>query len=932
MSKSFYFSTCFIGLLTFCLFVPSANADESSNYYEKAVAEVNQENYEAAYIQLKNSLKLNPANLPAQILMGKVLMISGYMEESEEILEEALLAGADPSLVADTLGKVWLYSKQYDKIKQTRFQGLSPQAEVDWMLIVATANLNTNDTSGARKGYEKALALQPRNVRALNALASLEILAGDLEKAQAYLDRSFAQDMKDPTTWRLQGDFFLAKEFLDEATRAYNTSYDIAPDDPLIKRSLVQVYMQKRDIPAAQNLLENVLSQTPSDPTGLLLNAWLLSQREQSDQAATELEKLSSKLGNLTEEQLRQDPSLIYVSGLSAFAQQNYQQAKTSFEQYLNFVPSNTDAIALLAQAYIKLGQPKPALEAMQRQERKLAEQLDYAVILSELYLANDKAFKAVELIDRLKERYPNSGNVQLLEIKALIARDKLQEALDKLNAHPLATRSVSFILTKCRLLIQMREYDQASTIINELLDASPSNEEYLNIKSAIQMNQRQWSEALVTVEQILSANPVHFAARYSKANILIAQQNYQDAKNIAIALSDVREDDVTVLMLLARANAGLKEYEDAISRLERVLEKDIDNLQAMEIKAAIHVQMGDLEKAIRQFGSAIRTAPEQPRYHMKRVELMLANNQVERARREFKEIADLIATDPVLLSEFSRIQMQAEDPEGAQESITKAYQLMPNSPSLAIRYIRLHLATKNLAAAQKVLNSWLKKFPTSEEFLILSGDLAIQKQQNEQASKAYLKALEYTPSSSLALAKLYQTTKIGVGSEAFEEKANSLLITYPDYHLARNLLADYYLDQNRFDEALQRYTELLEVDNLSNRAVILNNVANIYLERDLKKAKTFIEQAIEIDNGNPSILDTHGWILAKQGDIESALNVLRRAYAMDSDQPANLYHLAYTLSKLNRKDEAKQYAEKALQNDTRFAEREATMALLETL
>ena len=73
------------------------------------------------------------------------------------------------------------------------------------------------------------------------------------------------------------------------------------------------------------------------DPTGLLLKAWLLAKNQLSDDAARELETLSAQLAGLTGETLQEDPSLIYISGLSSFALQNYIQARSYFIQYLNY-------------------------------------------------------------------------------------------------------------------------------------------------------------------------------------------------------------------------------------------------------------------------------------------------------------------------------------------------------------------------------------------------------------------------------------------------------------------------------------------------------------------------------------------------------------------------------------------------------------------
>ena len=76
----------------------SADVAKSSKHYEQALNAFNDDKFENAYIHLKNSLQADEDNLPAKILMGRVLMVSGYLEEAETEFEEALEAGAHQPL------------------------------------------------------------------------------------------------------------------------------------------------------------------------------------------------------------------------------------------------------------------------------------------------------------------------------------------------------------------------------------------------------------------------------------------------------------------------------------------------------------------------------------------------------------------------------------------------------------------------------------------------------------------------------------------------------------------------------------------------------------------------------------------------------------------------------------------------------------------
>lgn len=51
-----------------------------------------------------------------------------------------------------------------------------------------------------------------------------------------------------------------------------------------------------------------------------------------------------------------------------------------------------------------------------------------------------------------------------------------------------------------------------------------------------------------------------------------------------------------------------------------------------------------------------------------------------------------------------------------------------------------------------------------------------------------------------------------------------------------------------------------------------------------LNEARGYIEQALALDPENPAILDSMGWVLLQEGQIEPALDHLSRAWAAYPD------------------------------------------------
>jgi tetratricopeptide (TPR) repeat protein len=82
---------------------------------------------------------------------------------------------------------------------------------------------------------------------------------------------------------------------------------------------------------------------------------------------------------------------------------------------------------------------------------------------------------------------------------------------------------------------------------------------------------------------------------------------------------------------------------------------------------------------------------------------------------------------------------------------------------------------------------------------------------------------------------------------------------------------------------------------------------------RELDRARAMIDRALEADPGNGAYIDSLGWVLYQQGDLEGALEQLIRAVNIVGDDPVVLEHLGDCLRDLGRTDEARRSYERAL-------------------
>jgi hypothetical protein len=81
-----------------------------------------------------------------------------------------------------------------------------------------------------------------------------------------------------------------------------------------------------------------------------------------------------------------------------------------------------------------------------------------------------------------------------------------------------------------------------------------------------------------------------------------------------------------------------------------------------------------------------------------------------------------------------------------------------------------------------------------------------------------------------------------------------------------------------------------------------------------------------------PDIIDTVGWVLVLSDELYLGLSYLRQAYSLSSTSPNIQYHIAYTLAKLQRVDEAKELLTKLIDLPADFEEHSLSRQLFNKL
>lgn len=933
---SFIYKIILVVVINFNMyFLPNAMAaGDTQLHYEKALSAYKEQHYDESMIHLKNALLSAPENLPSKILMSQLLAQLGQFAAAEVEFEEVIAQGADISLFADVWGATLMKRKAYKTIIDFKqFTRFSETQQLSWQRLRASACMLSKDYDCATQSYLKIGQLSNDKTEKLNGLANIQLSVKEFEKAYEYLQQANEIDPNNPITWQLKGLVAKNKNELKLALTYLQKAFELDPEDPYILRHLADVYLASNNNEAAKVTINTILTASPDDPFAILVNSWLQKDTSLEEKAEKKFQEMATKINNLPDEYVKQEHSLLFLRALVHFRQQRFEDSARDFTNLRKMDDSDISPVILLAKSYIALGKEKDAITLLEEKQQDLISLPDVLAMLADLYINNGKNFRALSLLQTLQAQYPDNIAIQLLEAKLMIARGQSQAGIKRLDIllsdHP---DNETILLVHSILNLQTQQFTKADFSISKLLAIRPNDPIKLNIKGAVLIKLNRIDEAQTYIKQALDIHPDLLAAKINLASTYYLQKNHPASVRILNEILSNSPRYAPALLLLAKIQLTDNNLTDAYKNYRTVLIENRQNIEALEGLTSIHLLKNEKHDALFQLNKLGQIESLNPKYIIQKAQIYLSLEDKENSLQQISNLKNVAQGNAALMIALSQLQLLSGNLQDAVQSLKSAQDIQPKSLKVGIQLGELLLnndLTNEAAIQVKLLTS---KFSHSADVTFLQGRLAEQQGEIDQANQYYLKTLDMNDQYELALAKLYALLAHGVAPEPFKNKIDEIVLAHPERYFPRNLLAQYYYYTNNFAQAAFHYEKLLAHEDVPNRSAMLNRLALVFMPTDILKSTEYAEQAYKLDDTNPQVLTTYGWLLTQQAQPTTGLELLRKASARGQKTPEIHYYIAVSLEKLGFYAEAKSELETLLNNKVDFPEQEQATALYKKL
>ncbi len=867
-----------------------ARSDPAS-YIASANAYLAKSDYKAAIIELKNALQKAPDNAEARLLLAKSLLATGDAAGAETEVRKAIDAHAPGDqaypVLAQVLGAQGKYKALTSELGDRKLGTPAARSEVN--VALATATLAQGNAKHAKELADAALADRPANVRALLLEAQLAAQGGiGAPAVREFVDKALKVAPDDVEALLMKVELDNAEGKNADAQATLQHAVDTHPKSIVARTAAFSYAMRGGKLEAAKAQLAKMKEVAPGDLRTVYSDALLSAMQGDNAHAREQVQRiLAAQPDNL--------PSL-YLSGMIDYQMGSYASAEDSLRRVVAKAPADPSVRRVLALLYLRTGRPQQAVDTLTPALQRYPDNPVLLRIAGEAYLASGNIALAERVYEQANSVDKNNvgSEVRLAQVR-LAAGDSARgfSDLESLAAKDSSASQADMALFSAHM--QRREYDKALADVDVLEKKQPKAAIVQNLRGVVYMAKRDLKDAQASFEKALELQPDFLPAARNLAIIDLQRGDVQAARDRYDKILAKNPKNGPVLLALAELQGVAGATPDDIRKtIEKAVAADPASPASRLALIAFEERQKDVKGAVATAQAALAAIPGDPQLTGAVGATQLVAGQYNEAVESFKKLVLLQPQNPLTYLQLAQAQVALKDYAGAIDSERKALALKPDLPQAVSALAQTYLVSGRADEAVAQARGMQKEHPNSPGGYALEGDIYSAQKKWSEASLAYKMGLDRKPLAALAARYYVALTNAGNGSAA-TAAANKWMTQHPDDPSIPLMLAEQHQQQKDLTAAKAGYRKVLAID--ADNVVALNNLAFLLTEDKDPKGLEYAEHAHRLAPFNPSILDTYGWSLMRNGQAALGAKLLRMATSLAPAVPEIRLHLAQALA-----------------------------------
>jgi tetratricopeptide (TPR) repeat protein len=579
-----------------------------ARYVEKGESYFAERNYEKARVEFRNALQIEPNDTNARYLLGRVSEKLNTPREAVGHYQAAIDLDPNHMEARAALARLFLLGGLADRALELAAPGLTQQPENAQLLTVrGAAKAQLGDVPGAFEDAEAAARLAPDDEYAIALLASLyrqnarsdraiEVVTAGLERVPESVDLRV-----------VLADLQLAHKRMPEAEAQLKKVIELQPDDLSHRYRLARFHMLAKNVPAAEQTLREAIAAKADSVEAKVALADLLAAHGGADKAEAELKKFAAE---------EKDGAGMHLALARFYESQRKQDAaETVYRDVIKAQENKPDGLIARNRLATLLLQKEDVNGATQLIDEVLKENPrdnDALVLRGNLALTRGDTPVAIADLRAVLRDQPNSVPVLRALARAHLQNNEMALAEETLRSAAQSNptdRSVRLELAQ--LLTQSGRAEQARPVLEQLAKETPNDVSALESLFRVQASMKDLTAARATAENIKQVRPDQPLGSYLEGAVNEAEKKYDAAEASYTRALEIQPSAGEPLTALVRVDVSRKQIPRALSRLDKVIAEQPDNVIARNLKGELLTSRGELPAAVASFNDAIAKAPQ---------------------------------------------------------------------------------------------------------------------------------------------------------------------------------------------------------------------------------------------------------------------------------------------------------------------------------
>ncbi|MBK1722328.1 XrtA/PEP-CTERM system TPR-repeat protein PrsT [Thiocystis violacea] len=803
----------------------------------------------AAVIAFKNVLQEQPGNAEARALLGQASLGLGDPVVAEQDLERAREMGADDARIQPWLARSWLQQGKYDQVVALKVSGeVSAERRAALLAVKSEARLAQRDLPGAEREADAALRADPNAVPALQAMARLKAVRGELDAAIMLVKQALERDVSNAEAENLLGEIERSAGRLDEAEAAYTRAMQDPVQGPRSQLNRATLRIQANRLDEAQSDIDALKKRVKDNLLVDYAEAQLLYARKDYAKA---IERLDVLLGANP----RYIPA-VRLAGATRLALREPAVARIHLQRAVSALPDDVEARRMLIMALLQVGEAAEAERLARERIESAPEDTATTDLLASALMMQGKRDEGVSFLRRVSAVQSDSAAANVRLGTALLGQGDVEEGLKTLRE---ALKQDPELRGAAEQLVfgyvSSGDLDQALKAAREYADRDPGSARAQALLGAVYLQREQVAEASQAFEKALELEPGNLAASTGLATLALRKDDLTAARGYFAKSLEAHPEDDRLRLLLARLAMAQKDTAAAKGYLDEAVERNPDALLPRLYLAAYYQRIGDSAESLNLLSETRRDFPNNPALLGLTADAQLTLRQFDAAKSTLEDLLIDAPNDPRVRVALASAYASLGESASAKVELKKALELDANLIPAVNLQARLAIAEKDLDGAEQALGELTRLLgPNHADVLLIEGQLAQIKGDLSAANGTFQRLLasggdaldlDSDPGLRNAAEQLVLGYVRSGDPEGALKAALELRERQPESARVHDLVGALYLRAKQLDSAAQSFQRALELE--PGDVAAIGGLAAIAIDgNELDRAEQLYEEGLK--------------------------------------------------------------------------------------